>query len=357
MAFITQTPARPTQIRFALNDLASGDVTRLRIAVAYATYGGCSTLVPELGGRLGDAKWRALPKQLIVSFDFGVTEPQALQYMQAVPSMDIRIANLQGADLPTPNGATSFHPKLYVFDKDDRRDYLCGSPNLTGRALTVNTEAALVVAGAPAEEVDQHWDAMWAAAFPLTAELLGGYEEARTHLPRYEPDPPVPVPHIPRAVALQPFGDAVASGALDPEAFDAFWVEAGSMSSGGSHNQLELPRAANRFFRQRFDNYESAAVERIADLELTASGRRWSGRPLTWHGDNRMERLNLPTIAQGGFTYPKTAILFRRAAGTYELEVADWNGPTAIAWRTASQQTGRLYRAGGAASPRICGLF
>lgn len=332
-------------------------MTRLRIAVAYTTYAGASTLVATLSARLGQAKWLGLRKQLITSFDFGATEPQALRYMLAVPETEVRIANLQVADLASPSGNASFHPKLYIFDKGDRRDYLCGSPNLTGRALTVNTEAAFVIRGAAAADIDGFWDDMWTRAAPLTEELLRIYEEARQRVPRHEPDPPVPAPPTPPAIALQPFGDAVASGALDPEAFESFWVEAGSMSSGGSHNQLELPRAANGFFGQRFDDYDSRGVERIADLELSASGRRWSGRPLTWHGDNRMERLNLPTVAQGGFTYPNTAILFRRSGRTFELEVADWNSPTAIAWRSASQQARRMYRAGGAASPRICGLF
>jgi hypothetical protein len=31
------------------------------------------------------------------------------------------------------------------------------------------------------------------------------------------------------------------------------------------------------------------------------AGKRWERKRLTWHGDNKMERINLPTRAKGGF--------------------------------------------------------
>lgn len=327
------------------------------MAVAYVSYAGCLALVPSLESRVGAPRWRSISKQLITTFDFGATDPRALRYFAAIPEMSIRIANLITADAPGSTGTSNYHPKLYVFDKSERRDFLAGSANLTARALAVNTEIAFTVRDAAAGDIDPIWDELWAHAAPLTTELLDKYEASRHPGPTYQPDEPMPAPALPAPNTLQPFGDAVASGSFDPSAALAFWVEAGSMSSGGSHNQLELPRAANRFFGQQFDNYASTAVERIADLELTASGRHWLARPLTWHGDNRMERINLPTVAQGGFAYPSTAVLFRRVANTFELEVADWDSTTAIAWRAASAATGHLFRAGGAASPRICGLI
>ena len=42
---------------------------------------------------------------------------------------------------------------------------------------------------------------------------------------------------------------------------------------------------------------------------------------IPWHGNNRMERINLPTPAQGGFDYCDTAVLFRRQAEGFEIEV------------------------------------
>jgi hypothetical protein len=44
--------------------------------------------------------------------------------------------------------------------------------------------------------------------------------------------------------------------------------------------------------------------------------------PLTWHGDNAMERINLPSLAMGGFQYEDSLILFRRLEeNTFELQV------------------------------------
>jgi hypothetical protein len=132
-------------------------------------------------------------------------------------------------------------------------------------------------------------------------------------------------------------------------------VEAGAMSSGGSHNQLELPRGANHFFEYDFDDYGNDH-EVIGFPVITISGNIWDDRRLTWHGNNMMERINLPTWAQGGFDYRNTAILFARHADGFELLVVPWEDPLAVSWREASARSGKVYRLGGR-SNRRCGLF
>ena len=127
------------------------------------------------------------------------------------------------------------------------------------------------------------------------------------------------------------------------------------MSSGGSHNQLELPRGANRFFGFGFDEYGEDHVT-IGHPVLMVSDRVWDDRPLTWHGNNKMERINLPTPAQGGYDYRQTAILFSRRGRRFEIEVAPWDSTLAKSWRNASAASGRLYKLGGA-SNRVCGVF
>jgi hypothetical protein len=156
--------------------------------------------------------------------------------------------------------------------------------------------------------------------------------------------------------AFTVFADAVAGGHLSPADFDHLWIEAGSMSSSGSHSQLELPRRGNLFFGADFDDYDSKNVELILALTLTMGGNRWYGKKLTWHGDNKMERINLPTRAKGGGPYKNTAILFTRHAGEFEITVAPWNSNAAEFWRRASAEIGTLYQAG-SYSARICGVF
>jgi hypothetical protein len=154
---------------------------------------------------------------------------------------------------------------------------------------------------------------------------------------------------------LASFPDAVTGGAVDATAFDALWIEAGSMSSSGSHSQLELPRGANRFFGFSFNSYDHDH-HTIGHPDLVSGGHSWTDRPLTWHGNNRMERLNLPTPAQGGFVYEGTAILFKRVTTGFQVSVAPWDSDVAASWRAASRAKGQEYRLG-QSSPRTCGLF
>jgi hypothetical protein len=82
----------------------------------------------------------------------------------------------------------------------------------------------------------------------------------------------------------------------------------------------------------------------------------WTDRPLTWHGNNMMERINLPTRAQGGFNYPDSAVLFRRHSGGFEISVLPWDDDVVVARRAASDAIGALFRLG-ERGQRVCGLF
>jgi hypothetical protein len=155
-------------------------------------------------------------------------------------------------------------------------------------------------------------------------------------------------------MAMLLFSDAVAEGLLVPAQFSALWVEAGK-PSGGSDNQLELPRGAHRFFG--FGRGPDPHL--FGRPVLVSPSREWKDRKLTWHGQgkmNRMERLNLPTLKQGGFPYIGATILFVRQQGSYELTVARPSSRAARAWLKASREAGHAYWLG-ESSPRRCGLF
>jgi len=352
MPLVLQHRGLPAQMLFALKSLAGEATTEVRTAVAYTTLSGCATLFPELENRIGPGPWERIPKTVLTCFDFGFTEPAALEYLITVPGLVVRIAN--GG---RPGGGTSFHPKLYLFNADCRRDFLVGSPNLTQRALTVNTEAAFVeTSSGDTSAVDGQWDELLSGSVPLTPDLLREYTAARLVMPRPQnPDPPIPLDPAPEPRSLSSLEEAIAAG-LEVASYDNFWVEAGSMSSGGSRNQLELPRGASAFFGFSFASYDDEHRP-IGEVTLLTGSRRWEGRPLNWHGDNRMERINLPTLAQGGTEYGRMAVLFHRVAGGFELHVAPWDSALAATWRNASLASGRLFRIGGGTTPRICGLF
>ncbi len=124
------------------------------------------------------------------------------------------------------------------------------------------------------------------------------------------------------------------------------WIQSRGMQ-GGAGTQLELPRGAHRFFGARYTDYDFARVEHIAEPILVAGRRRWTDRPLTWHGDNAMERINLPSQAMGGFRYEHSLILLRSIArNTFELRVYPWESDSAHAYVEASRRAGLLFRVG-----------
>lgn len=138
----------------------------------------------------------------------------------------------------------------------------------------------------------------------------------------------MPEPAIGPAGRYTPFADAD----IEPGAYTQMWVPSRGMQ-GGARTQLELPRRSHRFFGAAYADYDFERVDRIAEPVLVSGRRRWRDRPLTWHGDNAMERINLPSPAMGGFEYYENSlILFRRVApNTFELRVYPWGSDSARA--------------------------
>ena len=361
MPMVFQSPTSPDQILFALKDLVDADLTGLRISVAYATRPGCENLVSVLAERLGIGALLAASKRLITSFDFGHTDPEALRFWRGLPNSDLRVANvtrrLDGILNLVPT-TSNFHPKVYFFDHPNRVAALVGSANLTRRALSVNTEVANWEATADVVVVDRIWTGSWDSADVLTDDLLEEYSAHQPDRPVPDLDSGIEGPQIQLPVTGHRLIDAIDQG-LDPVEFQCMWVQAGLMSSGGSQNQLELPRGANRFFGFNYDAYEPDHLT-IGAPVLISRAHQWTDRSLTWHaggGQNAMERLNLPTLAQGGFNYVHTAILFRRTLQGFEFTVAPWGTDRANGWLNASAASETLFRTGAAANSRLCGLF
>jgi hypothetical protein len=286
-----------------------------------------------------------------------LTEPSALKLLATLPNATVRISDAKVIDRPGFYPLQTYHPKLFLFDSRDSTGYVVGSANLTDSALIRNTE--IVVAGTESPK-NSTWDQVWKdlnhSTDPLTDALLARYAE-KWERPQSRPVSPETQP---RKAAIDPgnipvYWDAVTDGGVDPRDFAQFWIEAGSMSSGGSHNQLELPRGANRYFGYKFSKYENEHAE-IGTPTLTIAGHEWTNRKLTWHGNNRMERMNLPTASQGGFEYAHTAILFRRNSKGFEIHVVPWDDDAAAAWKFASIEKKLVFRLGEKGG-RVCGLF
>ena len=352
MQIIYQNPARANVVFEALSDAVSPATTAFRAAVAYVTREGARRLVLELADRVG-AAWPDIPKTLVTCFDFGTTEPAALEYLSDI-GFEVRIANL-GADgtIRIMSNPSSFHPKLYLATNDSTVCAVIGSANLSRRALSVNTEAVTAVDLDPSD-ADAMWSGIVADSVELTPELLEAYRKIR---PRQRATPPPDEPPVPSSVpsdTLAVYRDVVEAGEVNPAEQHAFWVEVG-IPSGGSGSQLELPRRAQRFFGYDFDDYDDAH-HIIGYPVLRFGAEQWSDRPLTWHGNNRMERINLPTPAQSGLEYARQVVLFQRSGGSFEIAVAAPDSARAQRWFDESAAAGTLYRFS-SGSNRRCGLI
>jgi hypothetical protein len=278
-----------------------------------------------------------------------------LEYMQS-QGFKVRIANLESGRAVTLSAtSSSYHPKVYAATSGTSVHIVVGSANLTRRALTVNTEA-VATQRLTNTDFKVQWDHLVENSVPLTQSLLDEYKmkrpKRRLAFPPDEPRVPVPPP---APMTLPTFREEVEVGRLQPENYQAFWVQVGG-PSGEAGNQVELPRCGNRFFAYDFEDYDLRYVVQIGEPLLRNAGRTWHDRKLTWHGDNRMERLNLPTRTMSGLTYSNRVVLFHRCGVAFDLTVADFASPVAQSWVDESAASGLIFRFG-PNSNRLCGLF
>ena len=280
----------PSQILFGFDQIVMPQTTCVRWAVAYTTYKGAEMLTQRVIPRMGARVWQACPKEIITSFDFGLTQPEALSYLRETHGFRVLIANSQLAANGNLRPSHAFHPKFYLFYNRAAIGYMAGSANLTKSALSNNTEVAVCGQDVP---TGNSWDQTWQSLVPETVELtdllLEQYRSVFRRAPQQsEQLDVVSIAHQPETIHAQDtLWNSIQRNNIDPTQWEHFWVEAGSMSSGGSHNQLELPRGANVFFGFNHSDYGDDHVV-IGYPRLTLNQLAWRDRPLTWHGNNKM---------------------------------------------------------------------
>ncbi|MXX55288.1 MAG: NgoFVII family restriction endonuclease [Gemmatimonadetes bacterium] len=352
--FIVQSQASPGTMLNGLRDIMRDGVVSARVCSAYVTLSGSRMLADCIARSAPGGKLETVEKTIVASLDFGMTEPDALRFWQDMDNSRILVAGAPHLDAGRLTTHAAFHPKLYVFGRQDGTvGSLVGSANLTSRGLTANAEVGwLERAHDRVGPVDHAWNAAIGSAVELTPEVLDRYSAARNRLPtepRGEETESVPEPHV---AGAKPMADA----SVDLGDYGQMWVEALSLQ-GGARTQLELPRGSHRFFGPAFLGYSLGHVEPIAEPSLVSGQMRWDECPVRWHGDNRMERINLPSVGKGGYEYEHSLVLFRRIeADTFELQVHPRGSDAARSLIAASQQLGLVFRVG-LRSPRLTGLL
>jgi len=354
--FICQDAQNPSLILDGIGNLFRAGQSSLCICVAYTTAYGLTLLKERAEFELGAEVWENLPKRIVTSVDYGITSPEALRQLRGIANTEVYVANPGVVERARFNPKIAFHPKCFCVEGDVSQAILTGSANLTRRALTVNTEAAIYSEQKPiVEQFLATFDRLTGESLAVDDEWIDTYELKRDRLPEIESDDEVEVVEPP--LNPPPLIDFVNANENDLPA--RFWIEAGSMSSSGSRHQLELPRRACRFFNLRFANYVQGREE-IGTITLVRGQASWNDRRIVWHGDNGMERLYLPTVTQGGVNYVDQAVLFEhRENGEFDFQVVPWNSDVAASWRNASISAGLIFTV--AASPRansrICGFL
>ena len=359
---VVQNRRNPARIRNAIADLVADGPTAIKVAAAYTTNSGSTMLLDALLRAVGESTFPAVPKTLVTSFDYGITEPQALKRWLSLGNAIVHVTSAELISAGTTTPSEAFHPKMYAFHLGDQTtNLLVASANLTGRGFTVNTEAGWAQRRVPTPEVDRAFDVLATGTQPLTKALIDTYEDVRGSKQPSSGTPDDGQPVAPFAASaeheLPLFREAVETEQVDLSAFDVMWVEVEALQ-GGSYNQLELPRRSHRFFGLSFADYDEPHNVTIGFPTLRLGSSVWADRPLTWHGNNRMERFNLPTQTQGGPEYPNTVVMFRRLAdGSFELATTPLDSDLARAWAHAAKETGTLFRLGAHATTRLVGLL
>lgn len=359
---IIQNGSSPATIRNAIVDLIDSEIVDMRVASAYVTTGGSDILFDAIVDKIGLKAFLNMKKVLIASLDYGLTEPDALRKWCMLENTLVNVFGAQGLQEGSLSPLRAFHPKLYVFGNRNKKfNALIGSANLTSRGFSVNTEAAWTQNGIPLIEIESAFSFVEYETVHLTEDLLNAYENLRQRNPppkEIEHEiKPVDKPHQVAFGELTLFRLAIERNIINPENFTSMWVQ-GEGLQGGSRNQLELPRGGHRFFGFHFDRYDYPDKITIGRPVLRSGSRVWTDRLLTWHGNNRMERMNLPTVSQGGYNYANTAVMFRRLKdGSFEIIVTPWDSDLSLSWRHASLQKNTMFRLGTIATNRLVGLI
>lgn len=323
----------------------------LTVAVAYATAQGCRMLTEDF--RESIPNWNQLEKRWLISFDFGITEPGALNHLSELPNSEVRVPNALRVIQQRLRPSVRFHPKLYLFDGVGH-SLFSGSANLTPSGLVRNQEQGVFQAWTPPfsrgntrslrslTEQKRLIDIEYEKSELLTDDLLERYTVARNRYRQrtpYVPDDP----NFERQIADPLQGLALSKAALLATS-PSFWVEVGNvvqnLGANRPGNQIDLQRGSRVFFG--FDARTVAQNTSLGEVSI-----RFNNEVTQCHmrfGNNSMDKLTLPIPNHPGpRTYENTTLKFDRDTdGIFDLTVG--NAQRKRVWREQSQLVNGLYQ-------------
>ncbi len=319
--------------------------------IAYATKVGCKVVSESLQDRI--SQWSRMKKDWLISIDYGITEPDALEYLADLPNSRVWIPNADDLIGRHLRPRRSFHKKLYVFDclrKQDALGIFSGSANLTLGGLYLNDEQATSLVwtsplsrseettiGRARQEIIQ-LRSIVASTSQLNTSLLKQYRLVwRSRSTKSKDDQEItqritePNPHL-----------SISRSAILATASN-YWVDVKyvveNLGPGVPGNQIDLLRGSRVFFGfgagEVPRNTVLGKVRIRYDDEVIDCNMRF--------GNNQMDKLNLPVPGSPRpVTYHGQTLLFHRNTDdTFALRVA---GPKDISqWKSLSQRQGTLF--------------
>ncbi|MCS7365655.1 MAG: phospholipase D-like domain-containing protein [archaeon GB-1867-035] len=141
-------------------------INSIKIAVAYIKCSGVNLLLnlipPKIEGKI------------ITGLDFNITEPNALEAL-IDHGFEIRIFSRKNVE---------FHPKLYIFEADEKMIIIMGSSNLSKGGFQNNIEANIMITGKKNDslikDILSYFNTLWLDknhCIPMTKDTIEYYKE------------------------------------------------------------------------------------------------------------------------------------------------------------------------------------
>lgn len=110
--------------------------------------------------------------RIITSTYLGFNAPKMFKQLLSFKNLEVRIFEKENC---------GFHPKGFIFHKDEQRDIIVGSSNLTQTALESNQEWDLFVVshekGELAQQISNEFNIQWESSTPLTLNWIDNYQK------------------------------------------------------------------------------------------------------------------------------------------------------------------------------------
>lgn len=340
------TTGRVEAVLRALAHAAStaNDYTTVDVAVAYASAAG----VQLLDDALASARWERSSKRFLVSIDFGITQPRALDQIAQLPNSEVRIPNaFQVLASPHLLPRSTFHAKAFIFrgaSWNESCATVMGSANLTASALATGSEIVVGQSWSRRPSRSERrqlqtlkntiawFDDAWASSVPWH-DVRDAYRDAYRRRPRPRKPPEERTDAVKRY--LTPTVGPDVSGALTVQLASArhLWIHTGAIPKNRGPekpgNQLDMPRGTRVFFGFGSERVPRNHIFGNIEIRVRRPGNQFVDRSVRF-GNNEMDKVNLPIPEQNDIdSYDHSYLVFTRLDPTtesgsgFELDVTD----------------------------------